>query len=232
MGVLRFRVVGADHAAETVDVAVRHVFNGGYAGRDTAQVQHHVDELAKLGVPAPTRIPTLYPLSEYLAVQGNRVAVPHGRTSGEAEWALVVPQDARTAHDYLVTAACDHTDRALEVHGVAWSKQSAPDFLGEVAWRWGEVAQRFDSFTLRAWVNGDELIQDGSAAQLLSPAYWIEHMESEGLLQPGTVVMSGTIPMLEGVNQFASSWRVELSDGQGNVSEVSYRVEELPAAWD
>ena len=45
----------------------------------------------------------------------------HGRTSGEAEWALVItgPID-----DVLLTAACDHTDRELEVHGVAWSKNA------------------------------------------------------------------------------------------------------------
>lgn len=235
MHLLRFRVVSEREAVEEVAVRVRRVFNGGYAGRDTAQVQHHVDELAELGVPAPSRIPTLYALSDYLAVQGDRVAVPHGRTSGEAEWALIVPEDADGPADYLLTAACDHTDRALEVHGVAWSKQSAPDFLGDVAWRWGEIEDRFDEFTLRAWVNspqGEALIQDGSPAQLLSPAYWIEEMSAAGLLTPGTVVMSGTIPMIGGVDQFADAWRVELADGHGSVSRVGYRVERLPEAWD
>jgi apolipoprotein N-acyltransferase len=36
--------------------------------------------------------------------------------------------------DLLLMVACDHTDRDLEVHGVAWSKQSAPNILGDVAW--------------------------------------------------------------------------------------------------
>ncbi len=113
------------------EITVRYALNAGYAGRDTEQVQHHVDELAELGVPAPSRIPTLYPLSATLVSRPEVVQVPHERTSGEAEWALVVGDGP---DDLLLTAACDHTDRALEVHGVAWSKQSAPDVLGDVAW--------------------------------------------------------------------------------------------------
>ena len=42
-------------------VVVRYALNGGYAGRDTDQVQHHVDELAALGVPAPSRSPHSLP---------------------------------------------------------------------------------------------------------------------------------------------------------------------------
>ena len=59
------------------------------------------------------------------------VQVAHAKTSGEAEWALIVGDGP---DDLLLTVACDHTDRALEVHGVAWSKQTAPDVLGDVAW--------------------------------------------------------------------------------------------------
>lgn len=219
----------------TSTVDIRYALNGGYAGRDVAQAQHHIDELAELGIPGPTSIPTLYPLSSTLAVRADHVQVPHGRTSGEAEWALLVPQDASSPDDYLVTAACDHTDRALEVHGVAWSKQSAPDFLGDLAWRWGDVRDSFDSFTLRAWVtNGDveELIQDGSPALLLSPDYWIGRIGEAGLLRPGTVVMSGTIPMLPGIDQFADAWRVELAAPDGTVSRVGYTVEVLPEPWE
>lgn len=219
----------------TQDFEPRYALNGGYAGRDIEQAQHHIDELAELGIPGPTRIPTLYPLASTLAVQGDHVQVPHDRTSGEAEWALLVPAGATSPDDYLVTAACDHTDRALEVHGVAWSKQSAPDFLGDVAWRWGDVRESFDSFTLRSWVTNDgveELLQDGSPALLLSPDYWIERLGEAGLLRPGTVVMSGTIPMKTGIDQFADAWRVELSAPDGTVSRVGYQVEVLPPAWD
>lgn len=225
---LHIDVVGS--GPRTIDV--RHVFNGGYAGRDSEQVRHHVDELAALGVPAPTSIPTLYPLSAGQVTQDEHVQAQHGRTSGEAEWALIVG-DGPT--DLLITAACDHTDRDLEVHGVAWSKQAGPDVLGTLAWRLADVEDQLDTFTLRAWVGRDgveTLIQDGTPAQLLAPRYWADRLAEAGLLRPGTVVMSGTIPMVAGVDQFADSWRVELADDAGNVSRAAYEVELLPAAWE
>ena len=74
--------------------------------------------------------------------------------------------------------------------------------------------------------------QDGSPALLLSPDYWIGRIGEAGLLRPGTVVMSGTIPMLPGVDQFADAWRVELAAPDGTVSRVAYAVEELPPAWE
>ncbi|GAA1582731.1 DUF2848 domain-containing protein [Kribbella hippodromi] len=209
-------------------ITVRYALNAGYAGRDTQQVQHHVDELAELGVPAPSRIPTLYPLSASLVSRPEVVQVPHAKTSGEAEWALVVGED-----DVLLTVACDHTDRALEVHGVAWSKQSAPDLLGDVAWPLSEIEHELDQFTLKAWVrHGDTetLIQDGTLAQLLPPSYWIKELGDR--LVPGTVLLSGTIPMIAGVDQFADGWRVELADPRNVVSRIVYNVERLAPAWD
>lgn len=44
--------------------------------------------------------------------------------------------------------------------------------------------------------------------------------------------MSGTIPMIPGVNQFADAWRVELTDAAGHVSRVAYTVEVLPEPWE
>jgi 2-keto-4-pentenoate hydratase/2-oxohepta-3-ene-1,7-dioic acid hydratase in catechol pathway len=211
-------------------IEVRYALNAGYAGRDTQQVQHHVDELAELGVPAPKRIPTLYPLSASLVSRPKNVQVPHGKTSGEAEWALIVGDGP---DDLLLTAACDHTDRALEVHGVAWSKQSAPDVLGDVAWPLKAIEHELDEFTLKAWVrHGDteQLIQDGTLAQLLPPSYWVKELKTR--LVPGTVVLSGTIPMIAGVDQFADAWRVELTDPRGLTSRIVYSVEQLAAAWE
>ncbi|MDT4988725.1 MAG: hypothetical protein QOI74_2819 [Micromonosporaceae bacterium] len=210
------------------EITVRYALNAGYAGRDTEQVQHHVDELAELGVPAPSRIPTLYPLSATLISRPEVVQVAHGRTSGEAEWALIVGDGP---DDLLLTAACDHTDRALEVHGVAWSKQSAPDVLGDVAWPLADIEDELDQFTLKAWVGAEErLIQDGTLAQLLPPAYWLK--EAGERLRPGTVLLSGTIPMIAGVDQFADKWRVELTDPRGLTSRIEYSVEQLDPAWD
>ncbi|MFJ6750024.1 MULTISPECIES: DUF2848 domain-containing protein [unclassified Streptomyces] len=212
----------------TRDVDVRQVLNAGYAGRSQDDVAAHVAELAELGVPAPSVTPALYPVSPYLAQQTDRVAAQHARTSGEAEWALVVAAEG----ELLLTAACDHTDRDLEVHGVAWSKNAGPDVLARRAWRLADVEPRLDALTLRAWVSHDgkeSEIQHGTLAELLTPGYWAEVLRSRGDLVPGTVLISGTIPMADQVDQFADGWRVELGDpATGDVIRLGYEVVPMP----
>ena len=211
----------------TRDVVVHTLLNAGYAGRNQEEVAAHIAELAELGVPAPTTTPALYPVSPYLAQQTSSVAVQHGRTSGEAEWALIVTGDTRD--DVLLTVACDHTDRELEVHGVAWSKNASPDVLGSAAWKLTEVADHLDRITLRAWAD-DVLIQDASLADLLTPDHWLDALAERDLFRAGTVLLSGTVQMAPGVEQFASSWRVELHDPvlDRRVS-CSYTVERMPS---
>ncbi|MCI3221321.1 DUF2848 domain-containing protein [Streptomyces sp. NP-1717] len=226
MALLTFEL--PDGTTRTIDVV--RVLNAGYAGRSQADVAAHVAELAELGVPAPSVTPALYPVSPYLAQHTEHVSVQHGRTSGEAEWALVVDGEG----DLLLTAACDHTDRELEVHGVAWSKNASPDVLARRAWRLADVQERLDDLALRAWVTHDgreTLIQDGTLAELLTPGYWAGVLRERGDLVPGTVLISGTIPMAEGVDQFADRWRVELSDpATGDAIGLAYDVVRMPAA--
>ncbi|GAB2668223.1 DUF2848 domain-containing protein [Saccharopolyspora gloriosae] len=206
---------------------MRTLLNAGYAGRSQDDVAAHVAELAELGVPAPTRTPCLYPVAPYLAMQTADVPVQHARTSGEAEWALIIAGPRE--EDVLLTAACDHTDRELEVHGVAWSKQAGPDVLGSRAWRLVEVADRIDSLTLTADVGGRR-IQHGTLGELLTPVYWLEELRKLELAEPGTVLLSGTIPMDTSVDQFADSWRVDLGDpATGDVVSCEYAVRQMPA---
>jgi Protein of unknown function (DUF2848) len=207
-------------------VEVRSLLNAGFAGRSQQDVAAHIAELTAMGIPAPERTPCLYPIAPFLAVQSGEVYAQHGRTSGEAEWAIVITRD-----DVLLTVACDHTDRDLEVHGVAWSKQAAPDMLGRQAWRLADVEDRIDDLTLTAWVRTGEWteIQSGTLGELLPPQYWIDVLHEHDLYAPGTVLLSGTIPMREGANQFADEWRVELGDPlTGRTISTEYHVRRLP----
>lgn len=211
----------------SASVEVKNLLNAGYAGREQEEVQAHIAELAALGVPGPSTTPALYPVSPYLASQPDVVDVQHERTSGEAEWALVI-SDAGP----LLTVACDHTDRALEVHGVAWSKNASPDILGRKAWLLDDVRDHLDGITIRGWVSdgdgGETLIQDSTMGALLSPDYWLEVLQERGLNKPGTVLLSGTVAMVHGVNQFADAWRVELGDPvTGDTIGASYRVRKM-----
>ena len=211
----------------TRSLVVTDLLNAGYAGREQDEVQAHIAELAELGVPGPTTTPALYPVAPYLAQQTTMVSVQHGKTSGEAEWALVITDDG-----VLLTVACDHTDRQLEVHGVAWSKNASPDVLGRKAWRLDDVRNHLDQITLKAWVGDgsglDTLIQDSTLGALLTPDYWLDVLSGRGLNKPGTVLISGTVAMIPGVDQFAHSWKVEMSDPvTGNSVDVAYDVRKM-----
>jgi len=219
-----------DGTTETLEPTL--VLNAGYAGRNQDEVARHIAELSELGVPAPTVTPALYPISPYLAQQTDTVHVQHARTSGEAEWALVILGDSADAspEDVLITVACDHTDRELETHSVAWSKNAAPDVLGAQAWRLADVTDRIDEITLQAWVSGGTPIQTGTLEDLLAPEYWLEVLRQRGLFQRGTVLLSGTISMHAGVDQFADSWKVQMSDPAGDRTlTCEYRTVAMPA---
>lgn len=213
-----------------VRVAVRRLFNAGFTARDSEQVHAHVAELAELGVRPPKQVPTLYPLATHLAQQTSTVEVPHGRTSGEAEWALLIGDDVA---DPWLTVASDHTDRELEVHDIAASKQLAPNVIGRTAWRLS--ALDVDAMMLRAWVrhDGEEtLIQGGGLDGLLSPAYWLDRLREHDWLESGTVLLGGTVAMDAGVDPFASAWRVELASADGATSTLAYSCERLPDPWN
>ncbi len=215
--------------ATTVEVSVRRLLNAGYAGRDQAEVQAHIDELAELGVPGPAVTPALYPIAPYLAAQTDVVPAQHERTSGEAEWALVITGES--PDDVLLTVACDHTDRALEVHGVAWSKNASLDVLGRQAWRLTDVADHLDQIAVVGRVGAERtVIQRSTLGALLTPAYWLDVLRGRGEAVPGTVLLSGTVAMIEGVDQFSDRWEVELVDPVRNRTiSCAYAVDLLPA---
>ncbi|MGH8922222.1 MAG: DUF2848 family protein, partial [Actinomycetes bacterium] len=94
-----------------------------------------------------------------------------------------------------------------------------------------DVEDHLDEIRLRAWVTHDdgpeELIQDSPLSALLAPSYWLkEHAE---LLVPGTVLLSGTVAMVPGVDQFATRWRAEMADPvSGETIGLSYAVRRMP----
>src|SRR3712207_3980764 len=103
---LTFRVQGS---GETLSFRPRRVLMAGYTGRDQAAVQAHIDELREHGVPAPKRVPILFPSTADRLTQDDEIEVLGDRTSGEAELVLLY-HEGRT----YVAAGSDHTDREVE----------------------------------------------------------------------------------------------------------------------
>ncbi|SBW00806.1 conserved hypothetical protein [uncultured delta proteobacterium] len=222
--VVEFTVQGT---GQKLQVPVNIIFNGGYAGTNQHLVREHIEELAKLGVPAPTTTPTLYPLSNYLATTSDTLQVQHGETSGEVEYAVIWHGGKK-----YVTVACDHTDRNLESFSVPKSKQACPDVFAPEVWAWDDVKDHFGELQLKCWVtkNGKrELYQDAPCKAMLLPDAWAEKFEKIGVNKDNNIFISGTINTVNNTLVFGDFFEVEIHDPVLNRTiSHSYTVQVLP----
>ena len=197
-----------------------------WTGRDKAALQHHIDELAALGVPPPTSVPTFYRTSVDHIVQSERLQVLGPHTSGEVEYVLLPFDDG-----LWFTVGSDQTDRAAETMGVALSKQLAAKVFARQAWRLADWADRWDTLTIRAWetTNGARaLYQDATLGQIRPPAELIEGWAGARDLPAGTVMMSRTPPAIGGIRP-ADRFDMEIADpASGAAIRHGYDIEVLP----
>ncbi|WP_323990925.1 DUF2848 domain-containing protein [Nguyenibacter sp. L1] len=208
--------------------AVQDVVIAGWAGRDRQDVDHHIQELAAIGVAPPTSTPLFYRVSADRITQAEAIEVVGKDTSGEVEPVLVWSPDG-----LLVGVGSDHTDRASEAYNVALSKQLCPKIMGTQFWHFDDVRDRWDSLVLRAFCEIDgarSLYQEGVLSALLLPEELIEtrRARDNGRFQDGSVMFCGTVPTAAGIFR-ADAWTVELHDPQTGIAlRHRYTVRELP----
>jgi len=211
---------------EGFDLEVKNIFNAGYAGRDQHLVQEHIDELAKVGVPAPTTTPTLYPISNYLATTSSTIQVQHGETSGEIEYVLIWANG-----ELYVTIGSDHTDRNLENYSVPKSKQACPNVIAPEVWRFEDVKDHWDDIQLTCWVIKDgekEVYQKTTFAALLAPAQWKETFDKLSVEEDGNIFYSATVNTVNNNLVFGDAYEFELNDPVlGRTIKHGYEVELL-----
>jgi hypothetical protein len=205
--------------AETLVIA-------GWTGRDRAAIEHHIEELGRLGVPAPSTVPLFYRLSITQLTQATRLQVLGPDTSGEVE-----PVVVSLADGLWVGLGSDHTDRKAEAIGVALSKQLCPKAIGGELWRLDEVAPHWDRLLLRAWatIDGQRLLyQEGPVAGIRRPQELIGLYGGDAGLAAGTVMFCGTLGAIGGVRP-GSRFEMELEDPVlGRRLTHAYDVEPLP----
>lgn len=211
-------------APETVVLRGFGLFCAGYTGRDQAAVKRHVDELARdLGVPAPATVPTCYPMAERLAiVEPGEIEVYGDRTSGEAEPVLYV-LGGRVRY---LGVGSDHTDRAVERHGIAEAKNLCPKILSAACWAVEEVLDRWDALELRSWSDG-EPYQEARLAEMLPPERLLACVPEErrGV---SAVIMGGTVPTLSGEFRFGRRFECSLRDPEtARELRISYDIRAL-----
>ena len=211
--------------ASRLHFEVRHLWNGGWAARDQAELRRHVEEMERMGVPGPITTPIFFPLASTLATTADRVEVLGEQTSGEVEYALLVD----TAQ-ILVTVASDHTDRGFERYGIQASKQLYPDVLASEAWPLDECRAHWDRLVLRCWttkLGRRSVYQEAALAELLSPDTWLDMLHRHGVPRDGLVFLSGTPATIGGV-VFGERYEIELEDPiLGRAIRHEYAVEVL-----
>ncbi len=205
----------------------------GWTGRDAAAVEDHVAELAALGVPGPSRVPLFYRLDPaLLAGPVAEVQVLGEHTSGEVEVVLVALADG-----LWVGLGSDHTDRAMEAHGVAISKQLCRKPMAAELWRYEEVIGHWNRMVLRAQIieaGERKLYMESSLAAVRRPedliaAYVQERaLGAEASLPPGTVMFMGAIAAQGGIRA-AERFEMTLEDPVlGRAFHHAYAIRTLP----
>jgi hypothetical protein len=209
--VLTLGVQYKDNSRDEIGMVVRNIYNGGYAGRNQESVREHIEELAKIGVPAPTTSPTLYPLANYNLTTSANIQVQNQETSGEIEY--VILWQAGKAY---VTVGSDHTDRELENFNVAKSKQACPDIMASEVWLYEDVKDHWDDIQLKCWVtkNGKRVLyQDATVGAMMSPEDWLPIFNRIGIDNlNNSIFFSGTINTVGKMLIFADTYEIEMID--------------------
>lgn len=190
----------------------------GWTGRDRAAVDHHIAELAAIGVPGPSTVPLYYEVAPDLATQAPEIAVLGSETSGEAEPLLL-----RTGGRLWLGLASDHTDRWLETVSVAHAKQACPKVLSVRLWPLDSLAGRLDGLVLHAEIGGGTVYQSGTLAAIRP----LEELLAACPLGEDEAMLCGTLPVIGGVRP-AESYVMRLADGDRDAIEMRYRVRPLP----
>ncbi|EJL88266.1 Protein of unknown function (DUF2848) [Herbaspirillum sp. CF444] len=194
----------------SLNVDIHTLIIAGWAGRDMAAIEHHIEELAALGIQRPSAVPLYYRVSSNQLTQSPAVQVLGGESSGEVETFVF-----NAGGELYVSIASDHTDRKLEAHSVAFSKQACVKPVGSSAWKLSDVAGYWDELVIRSWIKEDGkevLYQEGTLASLRTPQDLIARFtDGKQILPEGCGMTCGTVGAIGGIRP-ATSFTMELFD--------------------
>ena len=208
---MEFLVDGVPRGIEITALVI-----AGWTGRDRAAVEHHIAELAALGVKRPRVVPCFYRVGANLLTTSGEVEVAGEDSSGEVEFVLVSAPGA-----LYVGVGSDHTDRKVEAYGVTVSKQMCPKPIGRELWSFAEVEGHWDRLMLRSHVTRRgkrRLYQEGAVSGMLAPRELLARFAgSPGRLSPGAAMFCGTLAV-RGEIAGGERFEIELHDPAKNRS--------------
>lgn len=209
-----------DRIAAEIDTLVI----AGWTGRDAAAIQHHIEELAAIGVPRPSTVPLFYRVAATQLTQATSLQVLGPDSSGEVEPVIISLADG-----LWLGIGSDHTDRKAESISVALSKQLCGKVIGTELWRLDELD--WDRLILRSHAEIDGkgvLYQEGPVASIRSPDDLIRRYTNASALPPGTAMFCGTLGAKGGVRP-GTKFEMEIEDPVRRRSlRHAYAIETLP----
>jgi len=195
-----------DEREERIDLDPEIFIIAGYTGRDRANVQKHIDELAREGIAPPPEVPMWYQMPTTILSSADTIEVPTAQTCGEVEPVLIGIGD-----DLYLGIGSDHTARDVEREDIAKSKRVCPKPLGRTIIRIGTPDAAFDAIRLESAIDG-EPYQAGTFAQITPLATLLAGFRQR---QSATrfVLFCGTVPLLTHGFRFGRSFAARIHGG-------------------
>ena len=209
---------------DTIAAAIDTLVIAGWTGRDAHAIQHHIEELAAIGVPRPSTVPLFYRVAATQLTQATALQVLGPDSSGEVEPVIVSLADG-----LWLGIGSDHTDRKAESISVALSKQLCAKVIGTELWRLDELD--WDRLVLRshAEIGGQRVLyQEGPLAGIRSPDDLVRRYTNADTLPPGTAMFCGTLGAKGGIRP-GTRFEMEIEDPARRRSlRHAYSIEALP----
>ncbi len=207
---------------QTIILQPEALIVAGWTGRNIDAVQHHIDELKALGIAPPSQVPLYYRVSHSLLTQDDHLSVLGSASSGEVEPLLLNAEG-----ELWLGLASDHTDRDLEAHSVAASKQACAKPCATEIWRFSDVSDHLDELVLScdilendAWIS----YQSGTLASIRP----LEELMQAHPLGANSAMLCGTLGAIGGVRP-SLNYRMSLHDPiRDKTINLAYSVSELP----
>jgi Protein of unknown function (DUF2848) len=223
-------IVESAEGSQPLPFTVHRIVCGGYSSRDRGEVERHIRELERVGIPRPAEIPIFFSVVASPSTGGGAIQVQGPFTSGEVEFVLIFGPGGP-----WVTVGSDQTDRFFERYSVPASKQLCPKVIGSTVWPVAEVEGHWDELVLRSWVRSGrkrQLYQEAALGALLAPSALLPGLRRHaGRELAGVVFFSGTVPTLGGELIYGDGYELELGDPRlGRRLRLQYTVQILEGA--
>ncbi|MEM2634864.1 MAG: DUF2848 family protein [Nitrososphaerales archaeon] len=194
-------MVNGKEGLKSLEFEVKKLLLAGYTGRDQESVKKHIEELKKIGIPAPSKVPMIFRVAPYLLTFDEKIEVGNEKTSGEVEYVILIDKDKRI----YVTVGSDHTDRWLEKIDILSSKWMCCKVIPREVWVYDEIKNHWDDIFIESYIieKGEKKLYQREKLKVLLSVE--DLIKTFNIKDDGVVLFSGTIPTL--INEIIySNW--------------------------